>query len=294
MHFVNNLQIGQRVILEKFPEFRGCNLVGDNSGWDNFAIKVDNKYLFRFPKHPDAYNQIQREVEVLGSLKPCLPSTIKVPNYLAANLDTDYPFVYYEMIPGQPLTLELYHNFTGTQKESLAQNIATFLNTLHSISPKSCPHLEKVNPLKNYREFYQQVQTICFKYLTPAQQAKTDQLFNRYFDNPSFQNFTPAIIHGDLSENHILITDDGIGIIDFGDVSVFDPAIDLSWFHLFDKNLFHGVLSKYSTLKDPGFEHRICEFYIPIIPHYGIIYGEETHNPEMIRSELADLTTNLC
>lgn len=293
MKFVNDLDTASRVIQEELPEFKDCHLIGDDSGWDNYAVTVNDDFLFRFPRRQDSLEQIKKETEVLNILHSKLPPYIKVPKYLATNLDKDYPFVHYRMIQGEPLTKELYGKFTDSEKEKFVQQITEFLHILHSIDTNQCKNLNKVNALEKYQHLYQQVVKTCFKYLTREEQEKTQKLFEGYFNDPAMRNYTPTVVHNDLSENHILITETGIGIIDFGDTDIFDPAIDISWFYLFDKNLFDNILDKYHGHKDSNFESRIGQFYVPIIPYYGIIYGEETHDQKLINNELNDLRANL-
>lgn len=293
MKFVNDLETGSKIIKEHFPEFTECNFVGDSSGWDNYAIRVDDEYLFRFPRRLESLEQIRKETEVLSVLHSELPPHIEVPKYLSARLDDDYPFVYYKMIQGEPLSKDLYDNFTDEEKARFVRQIVEFLHTLHNIDISECKNLEKVSPLDKYQHLYQQVIDVCFKYLTEEEQNKTRKLFENYLHNSAMQNYTPTVVHGDLSENHIIITEAGIGIIDFGDTDIFDPAIDISWFHLFDKKLFCDIITKYLGHKDMNFKERISQFYVPIIPYYGIIYGEETNNHELIEDELNDLRLNL-
>lgn len=165
MKFVNNFLAGQEVILKRFPEFRGSFLMGDDSGWDNFAIYVDNKYIFRFPRRKDALEQIKQEVEVLNNVRANLQSDIQVSHYLAKELQHDYPFVYYKMIDGQPLMLDSYQKFSQSKKNQLAQNLAKFLNTLHTTSLTACSSLRRVDTKSNYKDLYRQITRICFKYL---------------------------------------------------------------------------------------------------------------------------------
>lgn len=293
MKFVNDLKTGSQIVKKEFPKFQGCHLVGDDSGWDNYAIRVNNEYLFRFPRRQESLEQIKKESEVLSILHSKLPPYIEVPKYLTVRLNDDYPFVYYKMIQGEPLTKELYNGFTNKAKERFVQQFADFLNILHDIDINQCQDLEEVNALDKYQHLYQQVVDVCFKYLTEEEQSKTRRLFENYLQSSTMQKYAPTVVHGDLSENHIIVAETGIGIIDFGDTTIFDPAIDISWFYLFDKKVFYNIMAKYNGHKDAGFEKRISQFYVPIIPYYGIIYGEETHNHELIEDELNDLRQNL-
>lgn len=226
MKFVNDLTTGSEIIKDRFPEFTNSQLVGDDSGWDNYAIIVDDEYLFRFPRRQESLDQIRREAEVLDILHAKLPKHIEVPRYLATNLDDDYPFVYYKMIQGQPLTKELYDGFSEEEKDRFVNYMVEFLHTLHDIDIENCKNLEKVNAPSKYRDFYQQVTKVCLKHLTPDEQRKIKRLFEGYLRDTSMQNYSPVAVHGDLSENHILITQNGIGIIDFSEMCYFDEAGD--------------------------------------------------------------------
>lgn len=57
MKFVNDLETGSKIIKEYFPEFTEYDFVGDDSGWDNYAIKVNREYLFRFPRRQESLEQ---------------------------------------------------------------------------------------------------------------------------------------------------------------------------------------------------------------------------------------------
>lgn len=93
MKYVNDLEIGKKVIIDKYPEFANSVFEGDNSGWDNYVVKVDNKYIFRFSRDGGAYRVIKMKFDVLSKLKLKLPKNIKVPDFIYYNLDSDYPFV---------------------------------------------------------------------------------------------------------------------------------------------------------------------------------------------------------
>ena len=41
MIFVNDFEIGKKAIVDKYPELENRQFKADNSGWTNFAIKVD-------------------------------------------------------------------------------------------------------------------------------------------------------------------------------------------------------------------------------------------------------------
>lgn len=291
MIYVNDFETGKKAIIDRYPELMNSQFKSDNSGWTNFAIKVDNKYLFRFPRNEEAFAAINKEYKILDVLNKKLPSNIKVPNYIYRNLSDNHPFVGYEMIQGDFLTGDVFGSLNETKKENLLNNMVTFLNILHLIGYKELG-LEPTNPIEWYKDLFNRVQNICFKYFDDNLKEKTIQLFNMFFEDETMHNYEPTLVHGDLSEDHIIITSDGVGIIDFGDLMVFDPAYDLIWAYICDKDFYNDLLEKYNGHKDNNFEHRIRDFHTIRLPYDGIIYADKIHDDNMINEELQKLTKN--
>ncbi len=101
--------------------------------------------------------------------------------------------------------------------------MAEFLNILHSVDYSKLG-LSPVDPIEWYKDLYNRIKKICFQYFDDELKDSTEKLFNDFFNDNTMHNYVPTLVHGDLSEDHILVTDNGIGIIDFGDLMVFDPA----------------------------------------------------------------------
>lgn len=288
MKYVNDLETGKNIIISMYPELKDSIFSSDNSGWTNYAIKVDDKYLFRFPKNDDAYNAINKEYKVLEILNKKLPSNIKVPNYIFSNLNSDYPFVGYELIQGKFLTNNLFKSLSDKEKENVLNNMAIFLNILHSIDYRLL-NLEPIDAIKWYKNLYKKIEKICFKYFDEELKQNTIKLFTTFFEDKTMYSFKPTLIHGDLSEDHILVTKDGVGIIDFGDLMAFDPAYDLIWAYILDKDFYKQIIHKYNANNDDNFEHKIRDFHIIRPPYDGIIYADEINNQQLLKEEINNL-----
>jgi len=288
MKYVNDLEIGKKVIIDKYPEFANSAFEGDNSGWDNYVVKVDNKYIFRFSRDGGAYRVIKMEFDVLSKLKLKLPKNIKVPDFIYYNLDSDYPFVGYEMIQGKFLSKELFYEMEGEKKEQFLENMAEFINILHSLDVKSC-ELDIIDPVENYKMRYKEFKDKAYKYFNEEIRNKTDLLFESYFNNKNMYKYIPTVIHGDLSTDHIIITDDGIGIIDFGDTRIYDGAYDFQWAYLLGKDIFEKILKKYNKQIDDYFIDRIANFYTKIIPYYGVVYASEINDNELLEKSIKEI-----
>ena len=206
-------------------------------------------------------------------------------------MDTDFPFVGYELIDGRFLTKEVFASLSNDEKDKVLNYMAEFLNILHSIDYTKL-NLSIVNPIDWYENLYRRVQQKCFPYFDEELKSATIKLFENFFADETMHNYMPTLVHGDLSKDHILITDNGVGIIDFGDLMVFDPAYDLIWAYLCSKDFYQELLSKYYINKDNYFEHRIRDFHIIRLPYDGIIYAHEIYDKQLLENELNKLKQN--
>lgn len=297
MKYVSDIETGKKAILEKYPELKGSRFEADNSGWTNYAIKVDGKYLFRFPRNDDAYGAIAKESKILEILNQTLPCHIRVPKYIYRSLNTDHPFVGYELIEGRFLTKEVFDSLSSEEREAFLKSMAEFLNILHSVDYTAL-NLTIVDPIEWYGDLYKRVQKICFPHFDEELISATVKLFEDFFHDKTMHHYKPTLVHGDLSGDHILVTDDGVGIIDFGDLMVFDPAYDFIWAYFCSLNFYRELLSRYDGNKechgnkDDYFEHRIRDFHLIRPPYDGIIYASETKDNELLERELKNLREN--
>lgn len=113
-----------------------------------------------------------------------------------------------------------------------------------------------------------------------------------FFSDETMHKYIPTLVHGDLSEDHIIITNTGVGIIDFGDLMVFDPAYDLIWAYVCDREFYYKLYKKYEGNKDEFFEHRIRDFHIIRPPYDGIIYADEIKDKKMLDKQVKILINN--
>lgn len=289
--YVSDLQTGKKEILKKYPELVNSKFEVDGSGWTNFAVRVDGKYLFRFPRHDEAYNAIAKEYKILEILNKKLPNNIKVPNYIFSNLEGDFPYVGYELIHGTFLVKEVFEELSKEEKEKVLNSMTDFLNTLHSVDYNELG-LVQLDPIEWIKDLYNRVQKVCFKYFDEGLKNKTKELFESFLSDETMHSYKPTLVHGDLTEDHILITEDGVGIIDFGDLMVFDPAYDLIWAYICARDFYEQLLDKYEGNKDNYFERRIKDFYIMRPPYDGMLYADETKNNQMIKDEVNALKQN--
>jgi ribosomal-protein-alanine N-acetyltransferase len=203
-------------------------------GWDNDVLCVNKYWIFRCPRRKVAASLIPREDKALIFLKGKLPIAIPEISYqYLGPAEFPYPFHGYAKLPGQPI----YHvNLTDEQQRCALQDFARFLKALHSISLSELIDAEIEPQVFNRLQVERiagQIQSrltqenmthfisgsLKTTVLTICKQAQSLYL------NPDAK----CLVHGDLYSKHLLFHQGELsGIIDWGDVGLNHPVIDLA------------------------------------------------------------------
>ena len=152
-------------------------------------------------------------------------------------------------------------------------------------------NLDVVDSFEEYKMGFNELKDKCFQVFDEELKQKCNQLFNNYFNDIKMMDINKTVIHGDLSTDHIIITENGVGIIDFGDTRVFDKAYDFQWLYMLGEDTLDKALTMYNNKIDDYFKKRV-QFYTSIIPYHGVVYAKETNNKEMLKKELNKIRGN--
>jgi aminoglycoside phosphotransferase (APT) family kinase protein len=124
------------------------------------------------------------------------------------------------MVAGEPLTSAP----RGRRREQLARQLAAFLTELHSFPVPEARSLGLASA---------PVAVDARQHLHQARSFLTDKV-HRWLDHEirwlEQQDLPLAVVHRDVRADHLYVDDDGdlIGVIDFGDTTVDDPALDFA------------------------------------------------------------------
>jgi aminoglycoside phosphotransferase (APT) family kinase protein len=226
--------LARTLIGRRFPELAALRVQRFGNGWDNAAYLAGNDYVFRFPRRAFAAPLIVLEAQVLPAIAPALPVPIPVPLFVG-EADEDYPwsFAGYRTVPG--LTADVRAP-SDAERAALAPALGAFLRALHALDPRIVtPDLppDRIGRLDHARRLPQARERLAR--LAQAGLLDDPQTLLAELERIAPQGSRPlAIVHGDLYARHVLIDDDGAlsGVIDWGDVHLGDPAIDLAIAHL--------------------------------------------------------------
>ncbi len=283
-------------------------------GWSSSVWQINDEHVFRFPRRPEICPGLLKEIQLLPVLAPALPLSIPCFEYAwTGGPEYEGVFVGYRWIPGVPMTAE-HWAFAGRATNHAASNTITlptavappatrtevvtagrgscdrllparqlgeFLTALHGFpleqaAAAGIPEGSPAQWREEYRRFYQTVRQRVFPLLEAEKQRRIAAAWEGFVrDNANFC-FQPALIHGDLSGEHILfdVGQGGItGVIDWEDAAIGDPAFDFTGLlGDYGPEVAQRVLAAYHGPADPGMLSRAC-FYAAIGPFHEVLFG---------------------
>ncbi|MDB5178818.1 MAG: hypothetical protein JWN01_761 [Patescibacteria group bacterium] len=224
-------------------------------GWDHQVIILDERIVFRFPNSTEYLNLFRNEREFLELMAKRCP--IPMPRY--TYMAPDGSFAGYEMVPGLELRAELFSALSAPERERLAGQLADFLTALHTTP------LAEVEPLKVEWEDPAEYQEWLVKgakqhlegLLSERDYAKVQEILAE-FATLVPQDLPKTLVHQDVSDEHLLWDAEAgrLGVIDFSDRALADPAVDFAELYLYGADFVGEVYARYRGPKDGDFLRR--------------------------------------
>jgi aminoglycoside phosphotransferase (APT) family kinase protein len=225
--------LARKLIAAQFPEINIDSFKYLGEGWDNKVYLINNELVFRFPRRHDcAIACMQKEIGIMSQLARHLPVAVSFPIHIGQACDEyPHPFAGFHYLQGKAINeIGLESLVDGDFPEKYAE----FLKALHSV------------PIENIdAEIPDDPQKMDYPCCRDKALAAVEFLLNVGVDRRSTLEKIPAmldklqsvfpvkdqfcIVHGDLYSRHILLQDNKlVGIIDWGDIHLNTPAVDLS------------------------------------------------------------------
>jgi aminoglycoside phosphotransferase (APT) family kinase protein len=154
-----------------------------------------------------------------------------------------HPFAVYRLIDGTPLVDE-------------EEGVLEFLEALHGFDVGDVP-VPRPDWVETYRAQCDEFRRLVFPALDVDERRRAEGLFAEV---ETLAGFEPVLTHSDLGPEHLLCRDGRlVGVIDWGDTRVGDPALDYSW-------LLHGPFPHWDV--DDELRRR-ARFYHRLAPWFG-------------------------
>ncbi len=287
-HTVTN-DDARRLIETQFPQLRPLHVTPFGTGWDNAAFLVNDSMVFRFPRRQVGAECLKGEIQVLQHIADQLPLSIPRPEFVGEPDATfPWPFAGYPLIAG---TTACRARLTIAQRERMIRPLAEFLAVLHAICEGQISQIG-APPDKWYR--------LDWRRRTPRTKERLEGLVGRgivQYDESLYELLrigekmsvpaNNALVHGDLYSRHLVVdTDHNLtGIIDWGDVHIGNPAVDLIVaFLLFPASMHDEFLLCYGAVDDDAWMHariRAVHHTISVLQ-----YAEEIGDDDLLRESL--------
>jgi aminoglycoside 2''-phosphotransferase len=281
------------LIHAQFPEIRieTLRFCGEGSSFCSYA--VNEEYLFRLGADDESAKRLNWERCLLPQLHPKL--SIAVPEFeFIGTLENDSPFVVYRMIQGEPFTAEVYERLPPTAKQRVVKQISDFLKVLHTFpvdKAAACGVREK-SMRRSCQEFREHARRVIYPSLSAQEMTKCESWFERYFGDPTYHTYTPALIHGDLQSRHVFFDSENqriAGVIDFEDIWISDADSELHYLQTeFGEQFGAQLLRQYGH---PDLERLRWKSHIFQLCRYidKIVWGIEDNRPKHLEDGWRDL-----
>jgi aminoglycoside phosphotransferase (APT) family kinase protein len=184
-------------------------------GWDCVTVVVEDRWVDRRPRRLEVAAQLRREVAVLGGVAPRLPLAVPRP----AVLEEQPLRVRHRIVPGEPVEPSSLTAADG-------RAVGVFLTALHAEAGPWPPELP--TPAEEHARLLAELADLRARVL-PLLPDEARAAGARLLDEVGAPTES-CLVHGDLGPDHLLATGGRVtGVIDWGDLRLGDPGLDLAW-----------------------------------------------------------------
>lgn len=270
------------VLRERFPTLEVRDVRAIEDGWDSLVLEVNAEYVFRFPRRPEVEAWVERETLLLPELAPTLPVEVPRFDFVARN---GLLCVGYRKLVGEPAADDL--------SEDGGEDLGRFLAALHRFPVERArglgvPYLDPAAWRAHFESFCGDLRRRVLPLLAHDERERAEELFA---DVPGL-DFEPVLVHGDLGPEHVLIRDGRVvGVIDWSDARVGDPALDFAWCLQGTSTAAADAIAESYGLGAATRERSL--FYRRLGPWYEAVYGLDTDRPRFVESGLAGIRARL-
>ena len=199
-------------------------------------------------------------------------------------------FAGYRLIPGVPLPAGL----VWPSMQRAAHDIARLLAELAAVPVDEARAWGVLDddPRPGYAQDLELARAEIYPRVEPFVRDYVERVFGTYFDDTALHDFEPALLHADLSPDHIRfsVSEQRItGIIDWGDASLGDPDYELSYLYPAMGARFVEEVIRHGPRRDLEKLRRKLEFFMRHDTVDTVLVGLERGDPLLIERGLADL-----
>jgi aminoglycoside phosphotransferase (APT) family kinase protein len=222
-------ELVERLLSEQHPDLATLPRTLVANGWDNAIVRLGDDRLVRLPRRRQAADLVANEQRWLPDLAARLP--ISVPSPIRVGLPgAGYPWSW-SICRWFDGDVAADAEFADPARE--ARRLGEFVAALHQPAPADAPLNEfRGQPLAEIRP---RIASNVERLAEVIDASRVLAVFDRASDVAPWSG-PPMWLHGDLHSANVVVADGAISaVIDFGDITSGDPAVDaaIAWM-LFD------------------------------------------------------------
>lgn len=218
--------LARRLVAAQFPQWKDLPLKPvASSGWDNRTFHLGQNMLVRMPSGSEYALQVEKEQLWLPKLAPLLPLPIPTPVAIGVPAE-GYPWKWsiYRWLEGEAASTAPIADLCD-----FAKSLAQFLIALQNIDATG-------GPSPGLHSFYRggslEIYDSETRHALAALKGKIDVATAAAIWETALATTwqrSPVWVHGDISAGNLLVQHGRLcGVIDFGQLTVGDPACDLA------------------------------------------------------------------
>ncbi|MBA3535012.1 MAG: phosphotransferase [Tatlockia sp.] len=244
-----------------------------DEGWDNMVYLVNETLIFRFPRRELGLICMENEILLLPYVASQLSFPLSAPQWIGEPSDLyPYPFAGYAMIPGKPVSDAMQTLIADT---SFAKTLASWLAELHAVPIKK-EHRSLISHELWQYDVNQRISR-CKGNLSSYENYYLESGFDKttleeiiaLLPSLTFKENKKTYLHGDLYSRHVVMNPETLtptGLIDWGDIHIGHPGIDLAVGMIFEEEAFQAFIYAYGSADEEminlllfhAFCHHMC------------------------------------
>ncbi len=212
----------RRLLADQHPDLADLPLTLVANGWDNVIFRLGSDLTVRLPRRQLAADLVANEQRWLPELAPRLPIPIPTPLRIGLPHDT-YPW---RWSIGPWFDGEVAADVALADPAAQARRLGGFVAALHTPAPVDAPF----NAFRGQSidELRPRVAVNIARLGDSIDGGVVGACFDQLADVEDWLG-DPVWLHGDLHSANMLVRDGAIcAVIDFGDITSGDPAVDLA------------------------------------------------------------------
>jgi aminoglycoside phosphotransferase (APT) family kinase protein len=278
-----------RTLLQSQFSMNASHIQSLDAGWDNSVYLIDDEVIFRFPRREFALPCMTHEIAILPYIADQVHFKLSSPQWIGQPSDIyPYPFAGYPILPGKSLC-DVFDDLIDDK--AFAETLALWLKELHRVPVRE----SDITLLANSQQWRLDIShriKLCHENLEQYASYFNEAGFTREnilksidkMSELSFIEQKKCYVHGDLYHRHIIVdpaSRQPTGLIDWGDVHISDPGIDISVGMIFTPVVFRHFIDAYGGVSESslnilrlnGFAHAVSF----------LAYGYEQNRPSLKR-----------